>query len=174
MKKAFQLKSLSFMILALLISGVASAQTDPKPLASPRDSVTAKAGSATITINYGSPSVKGRKIWGSLVPYSQVWRSGANMATTFTTDKDITVEGKKLAAGTYSFFTIPTEGDWTIIFNKIAVQPGSYKYDVAQDALRATVKPVKSAEKHERLVYKINTDGFTLNWDDVTIPVSIK
>ncbi|RYZ94158.1 MAG: DUF2911 domain-containing protein, partial [Sphingobacteriaceae bacterium] len=126
------------------------------------------------TINYGSPSVKGRKIFGGLEAYGKVWRSGANMSTTFTTDKDITVEGKKLAAGTYSFFTIPTEGDWTIIFNTVAKQPGAYEYDAAKDALRATVKPVKSAAKNERLVYKINNNGFTLNWDDVTVPVSIK
>ncbi|MEO6149965.1 MAG: DUF2911 domain-containing protein [Mucilaginibacter sp.] len=174
MKRSFQLKSVSFAIVALLISGFASAQETPKPVASPRDSITAKAGSATITIKYGSPSVKGRKIWGGLVPYGQVWRTGANNATTFTTDKDVTVEGKKLAAGTYSFFAIPTEGDWTIIFNKVAEQWGAYKYDVAEDALRATVKPVKSAAKSERLVYAVNTNGFTLSWDDVTIPVSVK
>ena len=161
------------MIMALLISGLASAQ-DAKPMESPRDSITAKAGSATITINYSSPSVRDRKIWGSLVPYGQVWRAGANAATTFTTDKDIKVEGKTLPAGTYSFFAIPTEGDWTLIFNKTAKQWGAYKYDTTQDALRVTVKPIKSATKSERLVYAINTNGFTLNWDDTTVPVSIK
>jgi hypothetical protein len=173
MKKLVQLKSLSLMIMAFLISGIAAAQ-DAKPVASPRDSVSAKAGKATITINYGSPSVKGRKIWGGLEQYGKVWRAGANEATTFTTDKAIKVEGKALAAGTYSFFVIPAEsGEWTIIFNKVAKQWGAYKYDDKEDALRATVK-VAAAPKQERLVYTINPKGFALTWDEVSVPVSVK
>ncbi len=173
MKKLFQLKSVSLAIVALLFTVTVKAQ-DAKPLASPRDSVSGKAGKANISINYGSPSVKDRKIWGSLVPYGQVWRAGANEATVFTTDKAIKVEGKPLAAGTYSLFTIPTEGQWTVIFNKVPKQWGAYKYEEAQDALRVTVKPTASAQKNERLVYAINKGGFTLSWDQLTIPVSVK
>jgi hypothetical protein len=88
-----------------------------------------------------------------LEKYGKVWRAGANEATVFTTSKDITVEGKKLPAGTYGFFAIPTETNWTVIFNKVAKQWGAYKYDQAQDALRVTVTPVKTA-MNERLFIK--------------------
>ncbi|MFD0793319.1 DUF2911 domain-containing protein [Mucilaginibacter litoreus] len=171
MKKSTLLKAGLFFVFALLFSTASFAQGKPVP--SPRDSVSAKINGATITINYGSPSVKGRKIYGELVPYDKVWRTGANQATTFTTTKDIMVEGKKLAAGTYGFFAIPTATNWTVIFNKVANQWGAFKYDESQDALRVTVKPVK-APKQERLVYKINSKGFSLNWDELSVPVKIK
>ncbi|RMG72406.1 MAG: DUF2911 domain-containing protein, partial [Bacteroidetes bacterium] len=96
-------------------------------------------GTAEITINYGSPAAKGRTLWGDLVPYGAVWRTGANEATTFTVSQDVTIEGQTLPAGTYSLFTIPGESDWTIIFNKTAEQWGAYEYDEAADALRVKV-----------------------------------
>ncbi|RYY35737.1 MAG: DUF2911 domain-containing protein [Sphingobacteriaceae bacterium] len=173
MKKLFQLRALPVAAVMLFISVCASAQ-DAKPAASPADSVSGKVGKANVTIKYSSPSVKERKVWGSLVPYGQVWRAGANKATTFTTDKAIKVEGKALPAGTYSFFTIPTEGEWTIIFNKVAEQWGAYKYEQKDDVLRVTVKPVKAAAFSERLTYALNKGGITLTWENVTVPVSIK
>ena len=172
MKKTIQLTAAALFAFALLfITNSTFAQS--KPVASPRDSVSAKINGATISINYGSPSVKGRKIYGELVPYGQVWRAGANEATVFTTSKDIWVEGKKLAAGTYGFFAIPTATSWTIIFNKVAKQWGAFKYEESQDALRVTVKPV-AAGMNERLVYKTNAKGFSLNWDKLSVPVTIK
>lgn len=145
-----------------------------KPMASPRDSVSGKVNGANITINYGSPSVKSRKIWGDLVPYGKVWRTGANEATIFTTDKAIMVEGKSLPAGKYSFFAIPTENEWTIIFNKTANQWGAYDYKDKQDALRVKVKPAKVSPLMEHLKYVINPLGFTLNWENLEVPISIK
>jgi hypothetical protein len=171
MKKTIQLKAAALFAFAMLFSALTFAQT--KPIPSPRDSVSAKVGAATISINYGSPSVKGRKVFGELEPFGKVWRAGANDATVFTTSKDIWVEGKKLPAGTYGFFAIPTETTWTIIFNKVAKQWGAYKYDQSQDVLRVTVKPVASALS-ERLVYKINKKGFSLNWDKLSVPVAVK
>ena len=171
MKKTIQLKAAALFAFAMLFSAVTFAQT--KPAASPRDSVSATINGATISINYGSPSVKGRKIYGELVPMDSVWRAGANEATVFKTSKDIMVQGKKLAAGTYGFFVIPTATTWTIIFNKVAKQWGAYKYDKTQDALRVTAKPVKTAV-NERLVYKINKKGFSLSWDKLSVPVSVK
>jgi len=171
MKKTIQLKAAALFAFAMLFSVITFAQD--KPVASPRDSVSGKVNGATISINYGSPSVKGRKVFGELEPYGKVWRAGANEATVFTTSKDITVQGKKLPAGTYSFFAIPTATNWTIIFNKVAKQWGAYKYDQAQDALRVTVTPVKSA-MNERLVYKINAKGFSLYWDKLSVPVAVK
>ncbi len=158
------------MVIALIFSTSLFAQ---KPLESPRDSVSAKVAGSTISINYGSPSVKGRKVFGELEKYGKVWRAGANQATVFTTSKDIKVQGKALPAGSYGLFAIPTETTWTIIFNKVPNQWGAFKYDESKDALRVTVKPTASA-MNERLVYKINANGFTLNWDKISVPVSIK
>jgi hypothetical protein len=167
--KTIYLKHSLLLVFALFLSQFAWAQ---KPMASPRDSVSGKAGKATVSINYGSPSVKGRKIWGDLVPYNKVWRAGANEATTITTDQPLQIEGKTLPAGKYSFFVIPTEKTWTVIFNKTANQWGAYEYSEKQDALRVTVTPKKSGEMHERLAYKINDKGFILLWENLEVPVS--
>lgn len=171
MKKTFQLKAAVLFAFAMLFTAVTFAQN--KPVASPRDSVSAQIGAATISINYGSPSVKGRKIYGELVPIDSVWRAGANEATVFKTSRDILVQGKKLPAGTYGLFAIPGKSTWTIVFNKVAKQWGAYKYKKADDALRVTVKPI-AAKATERLVYKINKKGFSLTWDKLTVPVAVK
>lgn len=173
MKKALLLQPVSFMLLlGVLLSFPGFTQNGPP--ASPPDSTMGKVGAANIQIKYSSPSVKGRKIFGGLEPYGKVWRAGANNATTFQTDKDITVEGQKLPAGKYAFFLIPAEGDWTAIFNKVANQWGAFRYEQAQDALRVPVKPRKSAALTERLAYKINPNGFVMQWENVEVPVAIK
>ncbi|WP_035455397.1 DUF2911 domain-containing protein [Algoriphagus terrigena] len=119
-----------------------------------------------ITINYSSPAVKGRTIWGDLVPFGQVWRAGANEATTFTTTKDITVQGKKLPAGTYGFFIIPSEsGQSTFIFNKVAKQWGAFDYDAKQDVLRVDVPSGQGSTLEERLVYEVKPDSFEVRWE---------
>ncbi len=172
MKTTIRLRAVLFLVAACMFTSAAFAQA-PKPIASPRDSVSGVVNGSTITINYGSPSVRGRQIWGKLVPYDAVWRTGANEATRFTTTKDITVEGKTLPAGTYGFFAIPGEKTWTIIFNSVANQWGAFKYDASKDVLRVTVTPKKSI-MHESLVYKINGDGFELMWDELKVPVKTK
>ena len=91
---------------------------------SPHDTVTAQINGANLKVTYGSPAVNGRDIWGALVPYDKAWRGGADEATLFTTSKDITINGKKLAAGTYSVFVIPTKDKWTYIFNSQTGQWG--------------------------------------------------
>jgi hypothetical protein len=123
-----------------------------------------KIGAVTVTIEYGRPNVKSRKIWGDLVPYGKVWRTGANEATTITFDKDVTIEGKPLAAGTYALFTIPTEDKWTWIFNKTAKQWGAFKYDQAQDALRVEVEPAVH-EPVEEMTFLIQDDKVILRWE---------
>ncbi|WP_461451488.1 DUF2911 domain-containing protein [Mucilaginibacter sp.] len=178
MKTTIRLKAVLFLVFACMFTSAAFAQMpmekpSKKAIPSPRDSVSAMVNGSTITINYGSPSVRGRKIWGGLVPYKTVWRTGANEATRFTTTKDILVEGKKLAAGTYGFFAIPNEKSWTIIFNSVANQWGAFKYDSTKDVLRVTVTP-KVAGKHERLLYTIDPRAFHLIWDELDVPVSVK
>jgi hypothetical protein len=171
MRKLFQLKALSFFVCAFLLSSMAIAQ---KSIPSPRDSVSGTVAGAHIKIWYGSPSVKGRKIFGGLEPYGKVYRAGANEATTFTTDKNIMVEGKPLPAGTYAFFVIPAEkGTWTVIFNKTAKQWGAFKYDESKDQLRVMVT-TKEIPLQERMVYVITPHGFSMNWDKTSVPVSIK
>jgi len=168
------IKSATMFVAAMTISVNAFAQETKKP-ASPPATATGKIKDATIIINYSSPSVKGRTIWGGLEAYGKVWRAGANDATTFETNKDITVQGKKLAKGKYSFFLIPKEsGTWTAIFNKEPKQWGAYKYEEAKDALRVDVKTKPLQATQEALVYKINSNGFTMDWDKISVPVEIK
>src|SRR6476619_4117074 len=121
-----KLKSLHSLLLTkvLIIVGVSNLNAQPGgQRQSPKMTATGKIGEANVTITYGSPSVKGRKIWGGLVPYDKVWRAGANEATQIETDKDLIVEGKKLPAGKYSLYTIPGEKEWQVIIN---VQTGQW------------------------------------------------
>lgn len=168
------IKSAAMVVAAMTISVNAFGQEAKKP-ASPAMTATGKIKDANITIAYSSPSVKERKVWGELVPYNKVWRAGANDATTFETSKDITVQGKKLPAGKYSFFLIPKEsGTWTAVFNKEPKQWGAYKYEESKDALRVDVKTKALPATQETLVYKVNSNGFTMDWDKVSVPVEIK
>ncbi len=182
MKTLFQFKAGALCAMAMLATAVTFAQG--KPPASPRDSVSGMIGKAMVSINYGAPSLRGRKFFGAIEPYGKPWRSGANQSTTFTTDKDIMVEGKKLPAGKYSFFTVPGETEWKVIFNSQVGQWGikkdpsdprgsSANDDPSKDVLVVTVKP-KKAGPTERLTYKINPKGFSLLWEDVEIPVMVK
>ncbi len=167
-------KSATMIVAAMTISVNTFAQETKKP-ASPPATATGKIKDANITIAYSSPSVKDRTIWGDLVPYDKIWRAGANEATTFETSKDITVQGKKLPAGKYSFFLVPkASGTWTAVFNKESKQWGAYKYQEAQDALRVDVKTKALPAKQEALLYKINKNGFTMDWDKISVPVEIK
>ncbi|SEF94813.1 DUF2911 domain-containing protein [Flavobacterium urumqiense] len=164
------LRKISFLALALLFVNFLNAQEK----ASPAAVVTGKINGSTISINYSSPSVKGRQIWGALVPYNEVWRAGANEATTFETDNELIIEGSKLPAGKYSFFVIPNEKECVIIFNKEPKQWGAYKYNPKQDQLRVTVKQKGTATMTEKLVYIINNDNIVLSWEKWNIPFSVK
>lgn len=131
-----------------------------------------KVGDVTVDIRFGKPQVKGRTIWGDLVPYGQIWRTGANEATTVAFDGDVTVEGQALPAGVYSFFTIPGEETWTVIFNREAKQWGSFKYAEGEDALRVTVTP-SEAEPAEEMVFEGTDEGFVLRWAELAVPVKV-
>lgn len=131
-------------------------------------------GETKIQIKYGSPAVKGRKVWGDLVPYGEVWRTGANEATTFEVDKDVTVNGQALPAGKYGLFTIPTDGDWILIFNSVWDQWGAYDYDDAKDALRVTVPAKLTEELQERLEFQINEGGeVVMAWEKARVPFTV-
>lgn len=163
------------LVVAIVCSTLSGmAQKGPKEERnSPPAKVSAVAAKSIISIDYSQPAVKDRKIWGSLVPYNQVWRAGANEATTFETQKDIKVNGNALPAGKYRFHIIPTEKEWTVIFNKQTESVGSFKYDESQDQLRVVVQPNKVKKLKERLTYYIENQSVILNWEYVELVLQI-
>ena len=175
MKKSAFPSAALLWVAAFLFSTAALAQGSMEKRASPLDSISGRVGTANVKVKYGSPSVKGRKVWGDLVPYDQVWRAGANEATTVTFDRPVKIKGQPLAAGTYSLFVIPAEKKpWTVVFNKVANQWGAYKYDQKQDALRVAVKPKKATAMQERLAYAVEKKKLVLRWENVVLPIPIK
>ncbi|HEV8629851.1 MAG TPA: DUF2911 domain-containing protein [Thermoanaerobaculia bacterium] len=154
----------------------ALAQAGP-PRPSPKATVSQVVGITEIAIAYSSPSVRGREIWGALVPWGKVWRTGANEATTFAVSSDVMVEGKPLPAGTYALFTIPNQDHWTLIFNKQSDQWGAFKHDPAQDALRVDVKPVQSnLQERMQFLFSESDDGSAevmLRWENVAVPFTV-
>jgi Protein of unknown function (DUF2911) len=155
-----------FIKIMLLCSVVFTAKAQIKtPAPSPSATVIQSIGLATATIEYSRPSLKGRKMMGStLVPFGQVWRTGANKIPNLILTQDVTIEGQKVPAGTYGIFTIPTATDWTIILSKKPDQWGSYEYKEADDLVRFKVKSEKLAAKEEH---------FTMAFTDFT-PKSAK
>ncbi len=168
----------SALILIIGSSKTYSQQKEDKVRISPKASITQTVGFTDVTISYSRPGVKGRKIWGGLVPYDKVWRAGANEATKITFSTDVMIEGKKLAAGSYGFFTVPGKDEWTLIFNKVADQWGAFEYNEAEDALRVNVKPEKS-NFTEWLRYEItktsdSTAVISLEWEKLKVPFKIE
>lgn len=129
---------------------------------------------ASITINYSQPAVNGRKIWGELVPYNQVWRTGANEATTFEVDKDVFVSGQRLPAGKYALFTIPGEKEWTVIFNSNWDQWGCFTYDQSKDVLRFNTMPTQSTEFNERLKFDVVDNDVLLLWENLQLRIPVR
>ena len=125
-----------------------------------------------VTIEYGRPNVKGRTIWGGLVPYGKVWRTGANEATTITFSADVEIEGQPLPAGTYSLFTVPGEDSWEIRFNNVAAQWGAFKYDASKDALRVSVAPAES-DFIETMTFGIGHGKVGLHWADLGVAFEV-
>jgi hypothetical protein len=123
-------------------------------------------------LEYGRPKVKGREIWGGLVPYDKVWRTGANEATTISFSADVVIGGKTLPKGKYALFTIPGVEKWIIIFNKTAKQSGAFGYDEGQDALRIEVVPV-AGELVEEMTFIIEDSSITLVWEKLSISIDI-
>lgn len=167
------MKRTVFFLALLLVAFNISAQ-DKAARPSPPAQATASFGGKTITIDYGQPSVKGREIFGKLVPFGQVWRAGANETTVFTLSADATVEGQKLAAGKYAFFVIPNEKEWTIIFNK-TIKWGAFSYKQDEDVLRVNVPAQKAKSFAEKLTYEISNKGVvTLTWENTTASFKVK
>ena len=203
--KRFHTFAFTLLLLLLCAPQLASAQAPsvrlPRP--SQKASTMQTVGVTDITITYSRPAVKGRKIWGDppaavpangtatlddssarlkdapIVPYGHVWRSGANEATIFTVSDDVLIQGQKLPAGSYSLHTIPGKDEWTIIFNGVADQWGSFTYNEQKDVLRVKVKPQSVADNQEWLLYSIpsvtpNSAQVVLRWEKVAVPFTVE
>lgn len=146
-----------------------------KPRVSPNATVSQTIGTTVITLHYGRPGVKGRDIFGDLVPYNKVWRAGANEATAINFSKDVSIQGHTLKAGWYSLFMVPTANEWTVIFNS-TIKWG-LDYDKSTDVLRVTTSP-EEAPMREWLMYYFrnltdNSAELVLTWDETAVPITI-
>jgi ribosomal protein S4 len=201
--KRFYASSFALLLLVLLSAPLASAQVrTPRP--SPKASVMETIGVTDVTVTYSRPGVKGRTIWGDplpeqastkgeatlddqnirpkgapIVPWGHAWRTGANEATQFVVTDDVFINGQKLAAGSYSLHTIPTKDEFTIIFNSVANQWGSFSYDAAKDTLRVKVKPEWTEHSKEWLEYWIdpvndNSAEVTIRWEKAKVSFTVE
>lgn len=154
--------------------------SEEKPAAkerpSPLRTLEGNVGTSKLMIQYGAPSIKGRVVWGDLVPYNEVWRTGANEATYVDFSTDVTVEGKPLKAGRYSLFTIPkASGTWTVIFNsEWNLEHGHFQYKEENDVLRVESTPEWVTESQEQLSIAIESPGIVVRWEKLKLPIAIR
>ncbi|HEY5551725.1 MAG TPA: DUF2911 domain-containing protein [Opitutaceae bacterium] len=150
------------------------------PAPSPAASFKQRVGITDVSVEYSRPSVRGRVIFGGLVPYGEVWRTGANSATKITFSTDVKLGGANVAAGTYALFTIPGENEWTIILNNVTGQWGSYAYNAENDVVRVTAKPAALTSPVETFsigVSNLSAEGSAtlyLLWENTRVPVKIE
>ena len=149
------------------------------PAASPRQKVEQQFSMSNITVDYGRPGVKGRKIFGDLVPFGKVWRAGANSSTKITFEQSVNFGGKTVSAGTYGLFVIPTEKEWKVILNKDSQQWGAYTFDEKQNVVDVTIPVQKLAEKQEWFVIELNpvddnAVNLVMKWDFTKVELPLK
>jgi len=169
-------------LCSVCLGAAAFAQTPaPKldfPQASPQGSVSQRVGLTDIQVSYHRPGAKGRIVYGGLVPYDHVWRTGANQATQISFSTPVKLNGTDVPAGTYELFTIPGKDEWTVIIHKNMSQWGAYRYDAKNDVARVKAKPVALTNGVETLAISFNDlrdESATLNiaWEKVRVPVTI-
>jgi len=183
MKKLNILLPVTTIVIAVFLVGIISiesySQQKEEVRLSPKALVEQTVGFTEVSIDYSRPGVKGRKIWGGLVPYNVVWRAGANEATKITFSTDVKIDGKKLKAGSYGFFAIPGQKTWILIFNKVANQWGAFEYNDVEDALRIEVTPMQNNCWQEWLAYTINKSSdkkavVMLEWEKLKVPFNVE
>ncbi|MCX6151306.1 MAG: DUF2911 domain-containing protein [Ignavibacteriales bacterium] len=164
-----------FALLLILFANV-SAQLE-LPRISQKASVMQRIGLTDVTINYSRPNVKGRVIWGDLVPFNQVWRNGADEATTISFSEDVIVNGNKIIAGKYGLFTIPTKDYWIVVINSVAKQWGAFNYDSTKDVVRFKVKPSENRFLESMTFYfsDVTTNSATVNlaWEKLKVSFNL-
>ena len=169
------MKKLSaLLVLLTLATTTLFAQMDKDK--GPRESPKAESKMGNVSVTYGQPSKKGREIFGGLVPYGQVWRTGANEATEITFEKDGTFGGKPVKKGTYTLFTIPNANEWEVILNSQLKQWGAFGYDKVKDkdVLHVTVPAKTSNKVIEKFTMTVKKDGLLMEWDKTMVWVPIQ
>ncbi|HJT69953.1 MAG TPA: DUF2911 domain-containing protein [Terriglobales bacterium] len=169
-------KTAAVMLFALTLCLIASAQQDKSKRPSPAEQTQCKfSDGKTISIDYSSPRMKGRKIFGDLVPYGQVWRTGANEATTFVTNTGVTADGRDIPAGNYTIFTVPEQSKWTLIVNKKTGEWGiPYKYE-SDELARIPMSVSKTSSPVENFTIAFDQGGSTctmkISWEETQASV---
>ena len=166
-----------FLLVFVLTLEFTYAQQFSVPRPSPNATVSQTIGLTDVKITYCRPGVKNRTIWGELVPYDNVWRTGANECTKISFSTDVMINGQELKAGEYSLFTIPSKTDWTVIFNKNTSLWGAMGYKAEEDVLRITVKS-KQADFKERMSFSIedmtnNAANIVFHWERIQVPIAL-
>jgi hypothetical protein len=170
---------LGFASIGTLVFGAGLGHADLKiPRVSPKATVQQTVGLTDLSVTFCRPGVKGRTVWGDLVPYGQPWRTGANEATLFTTSDDIQFGGRKVAAGTYALLTIPGEKEWQVVLNSDKDLWGAYEYRKEKDVVRIPVKP-SPAEHEEWMSFSFEnltpkSADLVLRWEKLAVPVTIQ
>ena len=168
-KKITTMNKLKITLIFLLIATVTFAQE------SPRKQATGKVGTVTVDVDYGAPSVKGRTIWGELVPFEKVWRAGANENTTISFDTDVVIGETTVPAGKYGFFIIPNENDdWVIVLSSKNDAWGSNGYKQEDDILRLNVTPEFVDDLQEQLEYAVGDEGIQFAWENARFIIPIE
>ena len=134
--------------------------------------VEAEISGVSVVIDYGRPEMRGRDIFGALVPFGEVWRTGADEATNITFSGDVVFGGTPVSAGTYSLFTVPNETEWTVVLNSVAEQWGAYDYSEDNDVVRVTATP-SASESTEVMTFEASDSGVELHWDEVAVVISV-
>jgi hypothetical protein len=166
------------MLLAIVASFSAVACSQDKPASPPGEASVSFADGKTVTIKYSRPSVKGRQIFGGLVPYDKVWRTGANAATSLSTDTDLVIGGTTVPKGNYTLYTLPSQNGWKLIINKETGQWGT-KYDQSQDLARVDMKSTKLSSPVEEFTISLDKNGadaatLNLKWENTGASVDVK
>jgi len=165
---------LSFMLSSLLLLTVLVSCGQNGKAKSPRKQAEGKVNETNISIDYGAPSVRERKIWGDLEKYNKVWRAGANECTTISFDKNVKLNGQSIKPGKYAFFIIPKKsGNWIALFNSDYKQWGAYDYDEKKDVLRLEIEPYWSSSVQEQLVYKVENNNIIFSWEKAALKIEI-
>jgi Protein of unknown function (DUF2911) len=165
-------------VMVVILAATVIAQDQPKqPLSPPGTASVTFADGKSVTINYSRPSMRGRKVFGGLVPYGQVWRTGANAATSLKTDVGLTIGGAPVPAGSYTLYSIPSEKGWKLIINKETGQWGT-QYDETKDLARVDMKVANNATPTEQFTISLDKTGadaatLKLDWANTTASVGI-
>jgi hypothetical protein len=125
-------------------------------------------------VTYGAPSVRDRIVFGKLVPYGEIWRTGANEATTLSMPDTLLLENQKLAPGQYAIFTVPRKNQWDVLINAEYDQWGAYNYDPEKDVLRLQVTPEETDVHQEQMTFRLEGNKLVLHWDNLRVPISLR